>query len=287
MTTIEFSRRELCVGAAGGLLLLKAGPAPAQGLTSGVIYGIKPDGGIYWYRHEGRGDGTGRWSNGGNGLQVGTGWDMYSQVISGGDGVIYGIKPDGGIYWYRHEGRGDGTGRWSNRGTGLDVGTGWDMYSQVISGGDGVIYGIKPDGGIYWYRHEGRGDGTGRWSNRGNGLQVGTGWDMYSRIISGGDGVIYGIKPDGGIYWYRHEGRGDGTGRWSNGGNGLQVGTGWDMYSQVISGGAGVIYGIKPDGGIYWYRHEGRGDGTGRWSNRGNGLDVGTGWDMYSRILGG
>ncbi|HET9638438.1 MAG TPA: tachylectin-related carbohydrate-binding protein [Allosphingosinicella sp.] len=99
-----------------------------------------------------------------------------------------------------------------------------------------MIYGIKPDGGIYWYRHDGRGDGSLRWANGGVGRPVGGGWDMYSRVVGGGDGVVYGIKPDGGIYWYRHDGRGDGSLRWANGGVGRPVGGGWDMYSRVVGG---------------------------------------------------
>ena len=104
MSNFTLSRRDFCLAGGSALILPSCRPAASQSLpATGVIYGIKPDGGIYWYRHEGRGDGSARWANGGMGRPVGNGWNMYDRAFSGGDGVIYGIKPDGGIYWYRQD----------------------------------------------------------------------------------------------------------------------------------------------------------------------------------------
>ena len=84
MQTRLLTRREFCLVSGSALILLSSHAARSQNLpTSGVIYGIKPDGGIYWYRHDGRGDGSGRWANGGIGRDVGNGWDMYSRVFGG------------------------------------------------------------------------------------------------------------------------------------------------------------------------------------------------------------
>ena len=84
MGTYQWTRRELCLGAGSALMLLSSRPAGAQSSSAlGTLYGIKPDGGLFWYRHDGRGDGSGRWANGGTGRPVGSGWDMYSRVFGG------------------------------------------------------------------------------------------------------------------------------------------------------------------------------------------------------------
>ena len=264
MSTHQLSRRQVCA-AAGSVLLLRAAPAAAQHLgESTILYGIEPNGNLYRYRHLGRADGSLRWTDG-NGRNVGNGWNRFVKVFSGGDGVIYGIEPNGNLYWYRHLGRADGSLRWTD-GNGRNVGNGWNRFVQVFSGGDGVIYGIEPSGDLYWYRHLGRADGSLRWTD-GNGRNVGNGWNRFVKVFSGGDGVIYGIEPNGNLYWYRHLGRADGSLRWTDG-NGRNVGNGWNRFVTVVSAaGDGVIYGIEPNGDLYWYRHLGRADGSLRWTD--------------------
>ncbi|MBN3905817.1 MAG: hypothetical protein HWQ35_04295 [Nostoc sp. NMS1] len=48
-------------------------------------------------------------------------------------GVIYAVKPDGTLEWYRHKGWQDGSNDWA-----VDVkviGSGWNSYTQIFSGG--------------------------------------------------------------------------------------------------------------------------------------------------------
>ena len=99
----------------------------------------------------------------------------------------------------------------------------------------GVIYGITPEGAFQWYRHDGWTDGTNRWTAGAGGNNVSGGWNIYSTVFSGGQGVIYGITPDGALQWYRHDGWTDGTNRWTAGAGGNNVSGGWNIYNTVFS----------------------------------------------------
>ena len=288
--------------------------------VKGALYGINSEKQLQWYRHDGRANGSFAWAYG-SGRVVGTGWDL-KQVFSGSasDGVLYGVNSDNQLLWYRNAGRVDGSFRWEP-GSGNVVGYGWD-FKTLFSGGDGVIYGITPvvaatlptgigpayeghpasGGELKWYRHNGREDGTFNWAS-GSGNTVGTGWGAFAQVFSGGNGVIYGITAvvpatlptgigpgyeghpasGGELKWYRHNGREDGSFAWAAG-SGSTVGTGWGAFTQVFSGGDGVIYAVAPNGDLKWYAHDGRTDGSFRWA-AGSGNVVGTGW-AFPQLLG-
>jgi len=241
-----------------------------------VIYGRNTGGGLMWYGHEGYLDGTVQWAGDHNGAAVGSGWATYDKVFSGGAGVIYGIKPNGDLMWYRHKGYLDGTVNWVHS-YGVKVGSGWDQYNKVFSGGAGVIYGIKPNGDLMWHRHPGY-LGNCVQLISGNDNKVGSGWNQYDKVFSGGAGVIYGIKPDGDLMWYRHLG----GGKWASG-QGNKVGNGWGTFTKVFSGGAGVVYGIKLNGDLMWYRHLGYVDGSDKWDH--GPVKVGNGWGSFTEVL--
>ena len=61
------------------------------------------------------------------------GWGEFEQLLSGGDGVIYGVTATGDLMWYRHLGWEDGTFRWTSE-SGKKVGVGWGGLKQVFSG---------------------------------------------------------------------------------------------------------------------------------------------------------
>jgi hypothetical protein len=52
-------------------------------------------------------------------------------VVADSDGIIYAIRSDGELLWYRHEGRDDGSAEWTE-GTGRSIGTGWGDFQQVF-----------------------------------------------------------------------------------------------------------------------------------------------------------
>ena len=227
-------------------------------------------GNLYWYRHDGRSDGTPNWT-GRN--EVGSGgWQNYTSTFGTGN-FIYAIDPDGKLYWYRHDGQSDGTPRWTGR---KIVGEGgWQKYVSVFASGK-YIYAIAPDGKLYWYRHDGQEDGTEQWTGR---QEVGQGWQIYSSVFASGD-IIYGIDYYGNLYWYRHDGQASGTEIWT-GRNEVNQG-GWDEYVSVLA--AGDILYARSDGKLYWYRHDGQSDGTNKWTGRN---EVGSGgWLTYKYVFG-
>ena len=69
-----------------------------------------------------------------------------------------------------------------------------------------------------------------------------------SLVPSSSSGVIYGVKNDGTLYWYKHLGFADGSDSWVNGGLPKAVGSGDQIFRLMFSGGHGVIYGVKNDG---------------------------------------
>lgn len=240
----------------------------------GVIYAMPADGNLRWFMHNGRMTGEVSWANGGIPKNVGTGWaGSNTKVFSGGDGVIYAIRPNGDLYWYRHNGRFTGVFDWANGGNGVKVASGWQNFVHVFSSGNGVIYALEPNGDLRWYRHDGRLDGSNNWASNSQ-VVVGSGWDKYQRVFASGDGVIYAIDFSGNLIWYRHDGRLTGTVNWFNN-LGTKVGTGWQNLRQVFSGGDGIIYVVRNNGELAWYRHIGWLTGDFSWTAA---KTIGSGW---------
>jgi len=208
-----------------------------------VIYAIDAGGELRWYEHRGFNTGLGvgspdAWAGG---HAVGRGWNGFARVFSGGDGVIYAITTDGRLLWYRHHGVATGVGletpgAWSGA---KEVGHGWESMVHVFSTGEGIIYGVRPDGDLWWYKHVGWVDGRGletpgAWEGR---HSVGRGWAEFTSIFSRGDGIIYGIQPDGTLLWYRHDGYRTGAGLETPGAwrGRTPVGTGWNGFTSAFA----------------------------------------------------
>ncbi|MFN2506972.1 MAG: tachylectin-related carbohydrate-binding protein [Acidimicrobiales bacterium] len=90
----------------------------------------------------------------------------------------------------------------------------------------GVMYRIDSGGNLFWYRHDHPADGRGGFANSGKGQHIGTGWNGYTRVFSGGGGVIYAINSDGNMFWYRHLDPSGGARGFASG-KGQHIGTGW------------------------------------------------------------
>lgn len=208
-----------------------------------VLYAINSDGKLLWFEHKGFNTGAGlqdadSWAGP---REVGHGWGDFKTVFSGGNGIIYGITQDGKLLWYRHHtvATGEGLetpGAWSGP---KEVAFGWDQMAHVFCTGGGIIYGVAPDGTLYWYNHTGHLNGLGL-DNPAGWLApkpVGTGWNSFTRIFAGGDGVIYGIQPGGTLRWYRHLAYETGGGLSDPGSweGGVDVGTGWQNFTTVLA----------------------------------------------------
>jgi hypothetical protein len=197
------------------------------------VYACETDGDLLWYRHNGRDNGRSAWFGP---RRVGTEWQQFKQIVTGGlGGIIYGVEPNGDLWWYCHIGRREGTTQWSKP---VKVGNGWDRFTTVLATDERAVYGIEENGDLLWYRHNGRYGGTTDWTVP---QKVGNGWDKFSTVLTAAGGVFYGIEPNGDLWWYRHDGYTDGTWRWSGP---VKVGIGWDIFERVFTGASGLIYGI-------------------------------------------
>ncbi|MFI7430287.1 N,N-dimethylformamidase beta subunit family domain-containing protein [Micromonospora sp. NPDC049836] len=106
----------------------------------------------------------------------------------------------------------------------------------------------------------------------------------FTRLIGGGNGVIYAIQPDGVLLWYRHTGWQTGAATWASG-SGRRIGTGWNQFRTVLGSVDGSLYGVRGDGTVQYYRYHlaDATTGAGTWTSGGQ---IGEGFDRYPRLAG-
>src|SRR5260370_34217357 len=90
-------------------------------------------------------DWTVRWSFDGAGMKIGRGWGHFLNVLSGDDGIIYAIAPNGDLLYYRDDAR-NGTVNSAFGGTGQKLASGRDAFAEVFYGGDRVFSSIARQG---------------------------------------------------------------------------------------------------------------------------------------------
>jgi hypothetical protein len=137
----------------------------------------KTDGTLWLYA----GNGRGGWA--GAGRQIGLGWQIFDQVLSPGDftgdgnGDVLARRSDGTLWLYA----GNGRGGWAAGGT--QIGLGWQVFDQILPGGDldrdgrSDVLALRPDGTLLRYS----GNGRGGWASTGQ--AVGYGWDAFDLVI--------------------------------------------------------------------------------------------------------
>jgi hypothetical protein len=176
------------------------------------------------------------------------------------------------------------------------IGHGFGGYPQVFSGdggvsGDaGIIYAIDSQGTLFWYRYSDPAGGAGQ---LGQPKEIDIGW-TFAKVFSAGDGVIYAIDSQGTLFWYRYSDPAGGAGGFTNKvspkGQGTPIGTGFGGYRHVFSGGggisgnAGIIYAVDPQGTMFWYRYSDPAGGAGQ---LGQPKQVGIGWNYPTVFSGG
>ena len=246
------------------------------------IYGVKNNGSLVWFKHIDSEGGSNRWENLGREQVIvppPSEWAGFKSVIGGSEGFLYAIKEDGSLVWYIHIGWERGNLDWGNFGYERVLapsGAGWADFKTVVSGGEGVFYCIKEDGALVWYRHTGWQLGNNDWANSGYERVLapsGAGWADFKTVVSGGKGVLYCIKEDGALVWYKHNDWQGGAVSWANSGHETVLapsGAEWAKFKTVISGGKGVLYCIKEDGALVWYKHNDWQGGTVSWANSGH-----------------
>jgi hypothetical protein len=248
---------------------------------------------LLWYNHRGIDEGIQDWQGP---RTLGTDWN-FRQVFPGVHGVVYAVDNAGTLLWYRNAGYRAGLRQWSGP---KKIGSGWNipLVSPAPSDFIGafcesaydmpgsvtitvhppppgqIIYGVKADGTLWWYRHELPGQGDSQWANDGAGKQVGEGWVAGHRwVFSAGSGIIYVITEDGTLLWYRHKGSWTGEAQWDGP---RTVNTGWDGMVDAFALAGGFIYAIDQQGVLWWSHHDDYLTGGTTMAQR---RSVGTGWN--------
>ncbi|RLK22480.1 VCBS repeat protein [Micromonospora sp. M71_S20] len=203
------------------------------------IVATKPDGTLWYYGntanlYPGQPYGYGR--------KVAAGWENLPKTTAGdvnGDGYadMISMRTDGKLIWHHN--------RWATNsdapfyGTGVEIGANWTVFNRIMAGdvnGDGFadMIATKSDGTLWYYQNAYATNPS--WPFSG-GVQIGTGWNGYTRIVPGdvsGDGHVdlIATKSDGTLWYF-----GNNINTSSNGnpyGSGRLIGTGWNAYNRVF-----------------------------------------------------
>lgn len=188
------------------------------------IFAVAQNGDLYEYQTDGVGDFT----HGGNGLLIGTGFQNFTKLVAAnnftGDGKpdLIGVAANGNLDLYE----GNKSGGWNNSAP-IVIGTGWGVFTQLVSVGDWnkdghqVLLGQLADGTL----HEYESTGVGTWTSAA-GQSIGTNFTMYTKLLAVGDWNgdqapdLIGVDSRGGMYLYET----DGKGGWSVDGDPIGVG---------------------------------------------------------------
>jgi hypothetical protein len=266
-----------------------------NGDSEADLVGVKSDGTLMYYMNDGTADGD---PFNGTGSQIGTGWNGFDWIdgadISGdGSADLYARKPNGTLYYYPNN-RASNPGGVPFAGSGTQIGTGFDVFEQLDAAdidGDGRadLLGLKSNGSLWYYHNDGTTDGD---PINGSGTQIGSGFDVFDWIdgadISGdGSADLLGRKPDGTLFYYPNN-RASNPGGVPFMGSGTQIGSGFNTFDTInaadLSGdGSADLLGRKPDGTLFYYPNN-RATNPGGVPFAGSGLQIGTGFDNFTKL---
>ncbi|MBM7774228.1 hypothetical protein JOD54_004432 [Actinokineospora baliensis] len=153
---------------------------------------------------------------------IGYGFDRYfgpgKTLTVVGDGSLYGVDDSGELRFWNRVGD-----EWDDD-HGEVIGTGWDVFDEVVAGGDGFFYAFDVGGNAYLYRYS---SAARTWTTQGQ--HIDEGWGDFLDITSAGAGVLYATAEDGSLNWYRYDNG------WANNGLPRHVGEGWEITSMLTS----------------------------------------------------
>jgi hypothetical protein len=234
------------------------------------------------------------WS--GTPVTIGWGWDMFVGVYPTTANSMYGMSPDGLLRWYRYNGMGprqysnplfrlinpagstDLVPQWSPIHV---VGWGWTIFSRIVGAGNGVLYGVTPQGAVRWYQHAEYANATDSPTWRATDVTPPPGefgWQDFIDVAASSNGVLYAVAPDGRLFWYQHLGYRTGANAWDGP---RVVGEGWQNFKRIFSPGNGMIYAITQEGQLLFYENLNDVQGTALWRDT---VDLGMGWGDYRLV---
>src|SRR5262249_23693792 len=108
---------------------------------------------------------------------------------------VYAIPNDGRLRWYRKDTP-------ASNSQGPEEGSfNWHNMLDVFPAGGNRFFGVGLQGDLLWYQHNGFNEGIEDWDIR---TLRPAGWQQFSKRFSGDNGIVYAIKPDGTLLWYRY-----------------------------------------------------------------------------------
>jgi Tachylectin len=218
----------------------------------------------------------------GPGQMLGSGYTGTEQVLAQGD-TVYTVAADGTLRWSAYD---ESTGKLA-AGSGAVVGSGFNAFDELTYAGNGIFYGIKPNGVLDWYQDQNPSAGASGWYNSGNGWQIGAGFQGTDKLFANENGTTGRIfvneagSDDLVGYQFEDPSGNPEWGYWQTP-NGIEVGTGWDSLngvSTVTASNPNALYsevaGLDANGDVHLYENTNFGLGLIGWSN-GSGMDIGT-----------
>ncbi|MFC0115982.1 tachylectin-related carbohydrate-binding protein [Kibdelosporangium aridum] len=164
------------------------------------------------------------------------------------------------------------------------IGSGWTPQLQspnrMTVDAEGRIYTITAAGELRSYVWN---DTTRTWVNP-SGDVMDTGWLNYNSITAAGDGVIYARTAAGELYRFKYNHT---TKQWVQ--RNKSAGVGWNVFTQIFSPGADILYGLGTKEGsnpaLRWYRYYPESDRWGPSAPDGLGYvaDYGPDWNTTYR----
>jgi hypothetical protein len=174
-----------------------------------------------------------------------------NRFMAGAKGYKFFIEPDGELRMHRWmEPQGQAP-HWDNGGISQVIATGWVGWDQaayhnrVTVDSNNHFYGALANGQLELNIFD---EATKTLTQK---QVIDDGWGKYDQVFAAGDGVLYARDPNvdsGTLYRFHYDWK---NRRWID--YARKTGTGWNGYSQILSPGADVIYGVQGDA-IWWYR---------------------------------
>lgn len=202
---------------------------PWNDFTSIMSYGnswivVKSDGTVWSYPTDAAG-------NFGPPAKLAEGWKNYDPVILYGNAII---ARDGGNL-LRFAIAGDGS-----IGASTNIGTGWDIFSQIFGYKGSLITINKNDGSLWRYPLDDAGI-------FGTGAPIGQGWQAVNVLFGSATAII--AVVGGNLWQYPLDEYGN-----FDYGNIRQIGAGWDIFSVLFYDSKdNAVVGRKPDGTLWRY----------------------------------
>lgn len=173
----------------------------------------------------------------------------FLRLFSGGDGIVYGVRADGALLWFRHVDWRTGGPSWANGGNGRVIGSGFQHHRWVGASATGEIYTLDGHGTLSSMRYvlADFATGAGSWADKARPAVLATGWQRFPRVFGGVDSVLWAVDTGGDLYRAPVvSGRADAA----------SVGTGYDAMAYLMADAGGQLYGVR-ENALTWQRYQG------------------------------